>query len=95
MNKLLTIGLAAAALAGGIAATSSAAQAADWNHGGYQDHGRNDGGYQGSSRGDRDRGRGDHERGDRGRGGYRYGGCHSYRTWKPYWGRYTTVTRCY
>jgi hypothetical protein len=43
MNKLLTIGLAAAALAGGVAATSGAAQAADWNHGRYErDHWRGD-----------------------------------------------------
>ena len=92
MNKLLTIGLAAAALAGGIAATSGAAQADERGQGGYHQSDRSDRDH---GRGDRDRGRGDHERGDRGRDGYRYGGCQSYRTWNPHWGRYTTVTRCY
>ena len=110
MNKLLTIGLAAATLAGGVAATSGAAQAADWNHGGggYEsDHGRG-GGYES----DHDRGGGgDHYRGgdrhdrrwERGYGGYGYGygygyrdrGCRQYRTWNSYWGRYTMVTRCF
>jgi hypothetical protein len=44
MKKILTIGLAAAALAGGVVATSGAAQAADWNHVRYE-HGRYEGGY--------------------------------------------------
>ncbi len=86
MKKVLTIGLAAAALAGGVAATSGAAQAADWNHGG--DHGRYD-------RGHSDRG---HWRGggERWHGGYRYRStCRTFRTWSPYYGRYVLRTRCY
>ncbi len=95
MNKILTIGLAAATLAGGMAASSGAALAADWNHGGdrYQsDHDR--GGRDHDRRGDRhDRG---WARGDRGYGyGYGYRGCREYRTWNSYRGRYTTVTRCF
>ncbi len=84
MKKLLTVGLAAAALAGGLAATSGAAQAAEWNHGGR---------YGGHERYERDHWRGG---GERWRGGYRYGGaCSSYRVWSPYYGRYVLRTRCY
>lgn len=80
MKKVLTIGLAAAALAGGVAATSGAAQAAEWNHGhhyGHERYGR------------------DHWRGHGWRGGYRYNACHSYRVWSPYYGRYVLRSRCY
>ena len=99
MKKVLTIGLAALALAGGVAATSGAAQAADWNHGGGYGHesyghesdGRGDYGHE---RHDRDGWRG----GERWRGGYRHGwngGCATYRTWSPYYGRYVVRNRCY
>ncbi|HEY5411540.1 MAG TPA: hypothetical protein VIJ94_12520 [Caulobacteraceae bacterium] len=91
MNKVLTIGLAAATLMGGVAATSGAAQAADWNHGGHYQSGHDRGGrdhYRGGERNDR--------RWDRGHRGYGYaGGCHTYRTWNPYWHRYTVRTRCF
>ena len=94
MNKLLTIGLAAAALVGGVAATSGAAQAADWNHGGRHESGREWGGGR-----DHFRGGERHDRGwDRGYRGYGYGyggGCRTFRTWNPYWGRYTLQTRCF
>ncbi len=105
MNKLLTIGLAAATLAGGVAASSGAAQAADWGgRDGHYDGDHNRGGERdrGEWRGERDRGewRGERDRGEwRGRDyGYGYGYrrvCRTYRTWNPYWGRYTTQTRCY
>ena len=99
MNKLLTIGLAAAALASGVAATSGAAQAADWNNGGYyghdryDDHARYDNRDRNDWRGDRNEWRGD--RRDGWRSGYRYRQvCRSYRSWSPYYGRYITRTRC-
>ena len=84
MKKVLTIGLAAAALAGGVAATSGAAQAADWNHGSYS-HDR----YDRSDRNDR------YDR-HHWRAGYRHHEtCRSYRTWSPYFHRYTVRTRCF
>ncbi len=87
MNKMLTIGLAAATLAGGMAASAGAAQAADWNHGGRYESDHHRGG---------DRHHRGWERGDRGYGyGYGYRGCREYRTWNSYRGRYTTVTRCF
>jgi hypothetical protein len=87
MKKLLTIGLAAAALAGGVVGVSGAAQAADGNHDGY-DHGRYDGG-----RYDRDR----HDRDDwRGRGGYRHHEvCRTVWRYSPYYGRTVRTVRCY
>ncbi len=81
MKKVLTIGLAAAALAAGIASTSGAAQAADWNHGRYDHHDRYDR---------------HHWRGDHWRGGYRHHEtCRSYRAWSPAYGRYVVRTRCF
>ena len=90
MKKLLTIGLAAAALAGGLAASSGAALAADWNHHGY-DHGRYEQG-----RYDRDHWRGDH--GDRrwNRGwGYHHEVCHTVWRYSPYYGHNVRTVRCY
>ena len=92
MNKVLTIGLAAATLAGGVAATSGAAQAADWNNG-YYGHDRYDS-HERYDRRDHREWRGD--RRDGWGGGYRYREvCRSYRSWSPYYGRYVTRTRCY
>ena len=85
MKKMLTIGLAAAALAGGVAATSGAAQAAEWNHGRYEgraDHGRY--GHEGYGR--------DHWRG----GGYRHHEvCRTVWRYSPYYGRTVRTVRCY
>ena len=91
MKKVLTIALAAAALAGGVAGTSGVAQAADWGHG-YYGHDRD---YD-HDRYDHDR-YGRHDRGDwRWRGGYHHREvCRSYTVWNRYWHRYTRVTRCY
>ena len=85
MNKLLTIGLAAAALAGGVAASSSPAMADDWNNRGYYDHGNYD----------RDHGRYDRDDYRRAHGyGYRGARCTHY--WQRNWqGRMIRHVRCY
>lgn len=84
MNKLLTIGLAAAALAGGVAASSSPAMADDWNHRGYYDHGNYD----------RDHGRYDRDDWRRGHAyGYRHR-CTHWFTRNPYTGRMHRHVAC-
>ena len=94
MKKLLTIGLAAAALAGGVAASSGPALAADWNHGGYnqgydRDHNDHD---RGEWRGDRHDRRYRHEY----RRGYGYREvCRTVWRWSPYYGRNVRSVRCY
>ncbi len=110
MKKILTIALAAATLAGGLAATATPAAARDW--GGRDRHYGHDRGDRDHYRGgrgwrehdgwrDRDGWRGrDRDFGDGwrwSRGGYRYGyGSRCYSTWRynPYWGRSVRVTTC-
>jgi hypothetical protein len=81
MKKLLTIGLAAAALAGGALATSGA-QAADWNHG------RDGGGRYEQGRHDRDDWRW--------RRGYRHHEeCRTVWRYNRYYGRSIRTVVCY
>ncbi|MHB8528154.1 MAG: hypothetical protein ACYC8V_01410 [Caulobacteraceae bacterium] len=107
MNRIFSVGLAAATLAGSLAAVAAPAAAQDrddYNGGYYQNYDRGD-----YDRGDGDQGREGWRRGDRddehygygynnGYGQYGYGGgyrtCTSRQTvWSSYYGRY--IVRSY